>query len=77
MQNLTGIRIWEVYLEYKIVYHVPLLRVSVRNTDVRIHRPSPALRATVSGVAFYPRDSGNVVQEYLAYKKTHPPRTLP
>ena len=62
MQNLTDVRIWEVCLYYKIVHHFPLLRVSVRNTDVRIHRTSPALRAIVPWVAFYPRDSGNVLR---------------
>ena len=42
------------------MHHLPLLRVSVRNTDERIHHPSPALRAMVPGVAFYPGDLGDV-----------------
>ena len=61
MQNLTAIRFREVHLEYQNMQHLPLLRISVRNTDERIHRSSSALRAMVPGVAFYPWDVGNIL----------------
>ena len=62
MQNLTAMRFREVSLRYQNIRHLPLLRVSARNTDERIHRPSPTLRAMVPGVAFYPWGVGNALR---------------
>ena len=60
MQILTVIRVRKVYLGDKNMTLLPLLRVSVRNTDERIRCPPPALRAIVPGAAIYPWDLGNV-----------------
>ena len=62
MQNLIAIRVRNIYSGDRDMQHLPLPRVSVRNMDGRVHRPSPALRATVPGVrvALYPWDLGNV-----------------